>query len=242
MSLQDLEVLGYDPKELEKLRDEFNVSDEWIEYSAAMTYMYGTDQRPKNDGSSPRSNGKLPYVYRERTRLYGATEEMFNKLNEEMGNPKEWWYNPYKHYKLLLDIFHESMLSGYEVDVTPFIGGRQGETCYKVYTGSEFIKMNAEDYHRLWNEALNSYDEWRDNLFRARSKQGPTFKEVIENYFSRIPEILPPTTDTPKIDVYYKNEDGTKTYLGKAVIGAQGTTAMSDSGTFMEEVRNEANI
>ena len=45
MSLQDLEVLGYDPKELEKLRDEFNVSDEWIEYNSAMTHMCGTDPR-----------------------------------------------------------------------------------------------------------------------------------------------------------------------------------------------------
>ena len=45
MSLQDLEVLGYDQKELEKLRDEFNVSDEWIEYNAAMMHMCGTDPR-----------------------------------------------------------------------------------------------------------------------------------------------------------------------------------------------------
>ena len=190
-----------------------------------MQHLAATDQYPKNEGSSPRSNGKLPYVYRERTRLYGATEEMFNKLNEEMGNPKEWWYNPYKHHKLLLDIFHESMLSGYEVDRTPFIVGCQDEPCYKVYTGSEFIKMNAEDYRRLWNEAVNSFDDWRDNLFRARSKQGPTLKEVYEYYIQHLPEVFHPTTDTPRIDVYYKNEDGTETYLGKAVIESQGTTS-----------------
>lgn len=137
-----------------------------------MQHLAATDQRPKNEGSSPRSNGKLPYVYRERTRLYGATEEMFNELNEEMGNPKEWWYNPYKHHKLLLDIFHKSMLSGYEVDITPFIGGRQGETCYKVYTGSEFIKMNAEDYHRLWNEAVDSYEDWINFIYDPLGRQG----------------------------------------------------------------------
>lgn len=130
------------------------------DYEIFMQHVVATDHRPKNEGGSPRNNGKLPYVYRERTRLYGATEEMFNELNEEFGNPKEWWYNPYKHNKLILDIFHESMLSGYEVDRTTFICGRQGETCYKVNKGNGFIKMNAEDYKRLWNEAVNSYEDW----------------------------------------------------------------------------------
>lgn len=45
MSIRDLEVLGYDPKELEKLRDEFNVSDESIKFNAAMIHMCGTDPR-----------------------------------------------------------------------------------------------------------------------------------------------------------------------------------------------------
>lgn len=45
MSLQDLEMLGYDPKELEILRDEFNVSEESIKFHAAMIYQCGTDPR-----------------------------------------------------------------------------------------------------------------------------------------------------------------------------------------------------
>lgn len=54
MSLQDLEVLGYDPKELEKLRDEFNVSEESIKFHAVMIRLYGTDPRinPVSQGTT----------------------------------------------------------------------------------------------------------------------------------------------------------------------------------------------
>ena len=47
-----------------------------------MQHLAATDQYPKNEGSSPRSNGKLPYVYRERTRKYG-NEELLKKLMEK---------------------------------------------------------------------------------------------------------------------------------------------------------------
>lgn len=58
MSLQDLEVLGYDPKELEKLRDEFNVSEESIAFHAVMMSLYGTDPRinPVSQGTTAMSD------------------------------------------------------------------------------------------------------------------------------------------------------------------------------------------
>lgn len=58
MSLQDLEVLGYDPKELEKLRDEFNVSEESIKSHAVMVRLYGTDPRinPVSQGTTAMSD------------------------------------------------------------------------------------------------------------------------------------------------------------------------------------------
>lgn len=58
MSLQDLEVLGYDPKELEKLRDEFNLSEESIKFHAAMVRLYGTDPRinPVSQGTTAMSD------------------------------------------------------------------------------------------------------------------------------------------------------------------------------------------
>lgn len=58
MSLQDLEVLGYDPKELEKLRDEFNVSEESIKSHAVMVRLYGTDPRinPVSQGTTSKYN------------------------------------------------------------------------------------------------------------------------------------------------------------------------------------------
>lgn len=59
MSLQDLEVLGYDPKELEKLRDEFNVSEESIKFHAVMIRLYGTDPR-----INPVSQGTTAMDYR----------------------------------------------------------------------------------------------------------------------------------------------------------------------------------
>ena len=58
MSLQDLEVLGYDPKELEKLRDEFNVNEESIKFHAVMMRLYGTDPRinPVSQGTTAMSD------------------------------------------------------------------------------------------------------------------------------------------------------------------------------------------
>lgn len=47
---------------------------------------------------------------------------------------------------------------------------------------------------------------------------------ITKESISRFPEVDHRTTDTPKTDVYCKNEDGTETYLGKAVMGSQGTT------------------
>lgn len=77
MSLQDLEVLGYDPKELEKLRDEFNVSDEWIEYNSAMMRMCGTDPRinPVSQGTTskykPNDYERTMRLKEWRWRVYG---------------------------------------------------------------------------------------------------------------------------------------------------------------------------
>lgn len=48
---------------------------------------------------------------------------------------------------------------------------------------------------------------------------------ITEKHIARLPEVDHRTMDTPKIDVYCKNEDGTETYLGKAVLESQGTTA-----------------
>lgn len=59
MSLQDLEVLGYDPIELEKLRDEFNISEESIKFHAVMIRLYGTDPR-----INPVSQGTTSMDYR----------------------------------------------------------------------------------------------------------------------------------------------------------------------------------
>lgn len=78
MSLQDLEVLGYDPKELEKLRDEFNVSEESIKFHAVMVRLYGTDPRI-NPVSCPmrkeiHRNGKLPYVAHEATESFDVAK------------------------------------------------------------------------------------------------------------------------------------------------------------------------
>jgi hypothetical protein len=58
MSLQDLEVLGYAPKELEKLRDEFNISEESIKFHAVMIRLYGTDPRinPVSQGTTAMSD------------------------------------------------------------------------------------------------------------------------------------------------------------------------------------------
>lgn len=47
---------------------------------------------------------------------------------------------------------------------------------------------------------------------------------ITKESISSFPEVDHRTTDTPKTDVYCKNEDGTETYLGKAVIGSKGTT------------------
>lgn len=77
MSLQDLEVLGYDPKELEKLRDEFNASEEWIEYNAAMMHMCGTDPRinPVSQGTTskykPNDYERTMRLKEWRWRVYG---------------------------------------------------------------------------------------------------------------------------------------------------------------------------
>jgi hypothetical protein len=58
MSLQDLEVLGYAPKEVEKLRDEFNISEESIKFHAVMIRLYGTDPRinPVSQGTTAMSD------------------------------------------------------------------------------------------------------------------------------------------------------------------------------------------
>lgn len=94
--------------------------------------------------------------------------------------PVEEWYKPHKHKEKLIECFHHSMLSGYEIDRTSFFDNYK-RTYYYVYTGRVTVKISTDEYGLLWNEAAKSFDEWRDNLFRARSKQGPTREEVMEN-------------------------------------------------------------
>lgn len=59
MSLQYFAVLGYDPKELEKLRDDFNISEEFIKFHAVMMCLYCTDPR-----INPVSQGTTSMDYR----------------------------------------------------------------------------------------------------------------------------------------------------------------------------------
>ena len=117
------------------------------DYEIFMQYFGAADQRPKNGGC------------------------------EESYVPVEEWYKPYKHKEKLIECFHHCMLSGYEIDRTPF-SDNYNRTYYYVYTGRVTVKISTDEYGLLWNEAANSFEEWRDNFFRSISKQGPTHEEV----------------------------------------------------------------
>lgn len=113
------------------------------DYEIFMQYFGAADQYPKNGGC------------------------------EESYVPVEEWYKPHKHKEKLIELFHHSMLSEYEIDRTSFFDN-YNRSYYYVYKSRVTVKISTDEYILLRNEAANSFEEWRDNLFRARSKQGPT--------------------------------------------------------------------
>lgn len=181
------------------------------------------------------------------TKYFGAADQYpKNGRGEEVCVPVEEWYKPHEHKEKLIEFFHRCMLSGYEIDRTPFLDN-YNRSYYYLYMGRVTVKISTDEYGLLWNEAANSFDEWRDNLFRARSKQGPTYEEVMENYIAPLPRNK---GKLPYVGRERSRKYGNEKLLqelmekykldGPTEILSQGTTAMSDRGTFIEEIRNEA--
>lgn len=181
------------------------------------------------------------------TKYFGAADQRpKNGGCEESCVPVEEWYKPHKHKEKLIECFHYCMLSGYEIDRTSFFDN-YNRSYYYVYTGRVTVKISTDEYGLLWNEAANSFEEWRDNLFRARSKQGPTYEEVMENYIAPLPCTKGRLPYVGRgMSRKYGNEKLLQELMekykldGPTKILSQGTTSMSDRGTFMEEIRNEA--
>lgn len=183
------------------------------------------------------------------TKYFGSADQRPKNGGCEEGRdcvPVEEWYKPYKHKEKLIEFFHRCMLSGYEIDRTSFFDN-YNRSYYYVYTGRVTVKISTDEYGLLWNEAADSFEEWRNNLFRARSKQGPTRDEVMENYIAPLPR----NGKLPYVGRGMSRKYGNEKLLqelmekykldGPTEMLSQGTTSMNDRGTFIEEIRNEAN-
>lgn len=179
------------------------------------------------------------------TQYFGAADQRPKNGGCEEGRDcvhVEEWYKPHKHKEKLIEFFHRCMLSGYEIDRTSFLDN-YNRTYYYVYMGRVTVKISTDEYGLLWNEAADSFEEWRDNLFRARSKQGPTYEEVMENYIAPRPRIGKLPYVGRERSRKYGDEELLKELMekykldGPTEILSQGTTSMSDSGTIFEEFR-----
>ncbi len=73
--------------------------------------------------------------------------------------PRKEWYKPYKHKGMLIDIFHRSMLSGYEVERTTILT-RLEDTVYQVCCGKVDVLIRSCDYRELWLEAQSTFEEF----------------------------------------------------------------------------------
>ena len=153
---------------------------------------------------------------------------------EEGFVPVEEWYKPHKHKEKLIELFHSCMLSGYEIDRTSFFDN-YNRTYYYVYMGRVTVKISTGEYGRLWIEAADSFEEW----LRSISKQGPTYEEVRENYIAPRPRSGKLPYVGRERSRKYGNEELLKKLMEKY---SQGTTAMSDRFTFMEENNHETNV
>ena len=148
--------------------------------------------------------------------------------------PVEEWYKPQKHKEMLIECFHHCMLSGYEIDRTSFLDN-YNRTYYYVYMGRVTVKISTDEYGSLWNEAANSFEEWRDNFFRARSKQGPTHEEVMENDIAPLPRT--------KGKLPYVGRERSRKYGDEGLLKelmekcSQGTTAMNKFEEFRKTRR-----
>lgn len=190
------------------------------------------------------------------TRYFGAADQYpKNGGCEEGCVPVEEWYKPYKHKEKLIECFHHSMLSGYEIDRTSFFDN-YNRSYYYVYTSRVTVKISTDEYGLLWNEAANSFEEWRDYFFRSISKQGPTREEVMENYIAPRPrngklpyvgrersrkygdeKLLYELAE--KYGVSFKDENGEDIFLGKGSPTSQGTSAISKHSPLYESLKKK---
>ena len=113
--------------------------NQFLSHLAYLAHLSSVDQLPKNIEMHSKCQG--------------------TSATTKCEKPRKEWYKPYKHKGMLIDLFQQSMLSGYEVDRTPILT-RLEETVYQVYCGKVDVLIRSCDYRELWLEAQSTFEEF----------------------------------------------------------------------------------